>query len=240
MFGAHVIMVNGTYDQAFDLCLQATEEWGWYSRNSGFNPYLGEGKKTGALEICEQLGWQVPDKVIVPVGDGCIIGGVWKGFCDLHELGLIDKLPQMIGIQADGANPLVLAFESGQPIQPQEQIHTLANGIAVGQPRDGLKALRAVRDSQGMMISVSDNQILEAMQALARYTGVFAEPAGAAPFAGLVKLAQQGMIDNDERVVLMVTGNGLKDIDTASRAAGEPVRIEPEFDAVKRAVQRMQ
>jgi threonine synthase len=240
MFGAHVIMVNGTYDQAFDLCLQATEEWGWYSRNSGFNPYLGEGKKTGALEICEQLGWQVPDKVIVPVGDGCIIGGVWKGFCDLHELGLIDKLPQMIGVQADGADPLALAFESGQPIQPQEQIHTLANGIAVGQPRDGLKALRAVRDSQGMMISVSDNQILEAMQALARYTGVFAEPAGAAPFAGLVKLAQQGMIDNDERVVLMVTGNGLKDIDTASRAAGEPVRIEPEFDAVKRAVQRMQ
>lgn len=239
MFGAHVLMVNGTYDQAFDLCLQATEEWGWYSRNSGFNPYLGEGKKTGALEVCEQLGWQVPDKVIVPVGDGCIIGGAWKGFCDLHELGLIDKRPQMIGVQADGADPLVLAFESGQPIQPQEQIHTLANGIAVGQPRDGLKALRAVRDSHGMMMSVSDNQILEAMQALARYTGVFAEPAGAAPFAGFVKLAQQGMLDKDECVVLLVTGNGLKDIDTASRAAGEPVRIEPEFEAVKRAVQSM-
>ncbi len=239
MFGAHVIMVNGSYDQAFDLCLQATEEWGWYSRNSGFNPYLGEGKKTGALEVCEQLGWQVPDMVIVPVGDGCIIGGVWKGFCDLHELGLIDKLPQMIGVQAEGANPLELAFQSGQPIQPQEQIHTVANGIAVGQPRDGLKALRAVRDSQGTILSVSDEAILDAMRALARYAGVFAEPAGAAPFAALVKLTQQGLIEQDKRVVLMVTGNGLKDIDAASRAAGEPVRIDPDFEAVKRAVASM-
>lgn len=239
MFGAHVIMVNGSYDQAFDLCLQATAEWGWYSRNSGFNPYLSEGKKTGALEVCEQLGWQVPDTVIVPVGDGCIMGGIWKGFCDARALGLIDRLPRMIGVQADGANPLVLAFESGQPIQPQAHIQTLANGIAVGQPRDGLKALRAVRDSRGLMLSVSDEAILDAMRALARYAGVFAEPAGAAPLAGLIKLTQQGLIDQDERVVLMVTGNGLKDIDAASRAAGEPVRIDSDFEAVKRAVANM-
>lgn len=239
IYGANVIMIKGTYDQAYDLCLQASNEWGWYSRNSGYNPYLGEGKKTGALEICEQLQWEVPDKVFVPVGDGCIIGGMWKGFCDLHELGLIDTLPQVIGVQADGANPLTVAFETGQPIQPQAQIQTIANGIAVGQPRDGLKALRAVKESQGTMISVSDKQILDAVRTLARYTGVFAEPAGAAPFAGLVALAQQGLIDEDERIVLMVTGNGLKDIDTVSRTVGEPIRIDPDFEAVKRAVQNM-
>lgn len=239
MFGAHVIMVQGSYDQAFDLCLQATEEWGWYSRNSGFNPYLGEGKKTGALELCEQLGWQAPDSVIVPVGDGCIIGGIWKGFCDLYELGFIDRLPRMIGVQADGANPLALAFERDQPLQPQEQIQTIANGIAVGQPRDGLKALRAVRDSGGLMLSVPDEAILDAMRALARYGGVFAEPAGAAPLAALIRLTRQGLLDRDERVALMITGNGLKDIDAASRAAGDPVRIEPDFEAVQRAVHQI-
>jgi threonine synthase len=145
----------------------------------------------------------------------------------------------MVGVQAEGANPLVVAFESGQPIQPQFRIHTLANGIAVGQPRDGLKALRAVRESGGTMISVSDDQILNAMRALARYTGVFAEPAGAAALAGLAALAQEGRLDDDELVVLMITGNGLKDIDAASRAAGEPVRVEPDFEDVKRAVRNM-
>jgi threonine synthase len=188
------------------------------------------------LEVCEQLGWQVPDKVIVPVGDGCIIGGIWKGFCDLYELGLIDRFPQLIGVQADGANPLVLAYGDKQPIQPQEHIHTVANGIAVGHPRDGLKALRAVRESNGIMMSVSDEAILDAMNALARYTGVFAEPSGAAPFAALVKLVQQRQIEPDERVVLMITGNGLKDIDTAIQAVEEPVRIDPDFTAVRRIV----
>jgi threonine synthase len=238
MFGANVMMVRGTYDQAFDLCLQATEQWGWYSRNSGFNPYLGEGKKTGALEICEQLDWHVPDKVFVPVGDGCIIGGIWKGFCDLYALECIDRLPQLIGVQAAGANPLEIAFETGNTIQPQPHIHTIADGIAVGQPRDGLKALRAVRESHGRMISVTDDEILDAMRGLARYAGVFAESAGATAFAGLIKLTQQGLIDKDERVVVLVTGNGLKDIDTAIRVAGDPFVIDPEFEAAKRVIHK--
>lgn len=237
MYGAHVMMIRGTYDQAFDLCLQASDEWGWYSRNTGYNPYLGEGKKTAALEICEQLGWHVPDKVFVSVGDGCIIGGMWKGFCDLYALGLVDKLPQMIGVQAEGANPLVVAFESGQPVQPLDRTETLADSIAVGYPRDPLKALRAVRDSQGTMISVSDEEILAAMRILARHTGVFAEPAGATAFAGLQHMAQQEELNESERVVVMITGNGLKDIDTAIRAAGQPIVVDPDFGEIKKVIE---
>jgi threonine synthase len=237
MYGANVIMIKGTYDQAFDLCLQASNEWGWYSRNTGYNPYLGEGKKTAALEICEQLNWNAPDKVLVSVGDGCIIGGMWKGFCDLYELGMIDKLPQMIGVQAEGANPLVVAFETGQPVQPMDRTHTLADSIAVGHPRDPLKALRAVRDSKGKMMSVSDEEILNAMKILARNTGIFAEPAGATAFAGLLNMSKRKLIDVEERVVVMVTGNGLKDIDTAIRAVGAPVIVEPVFEDVKKVIE---
>lgn len=239
MYGANVLMVRGTYDQAYDLSLQASAEWGWYSRNSGYNPYLTEGKKTAALEICEQLHWTAPDKVFVAVGDGCIIGGMWKGFRDLYELGLIDKLPQMIGVQAEGANPLAVAFAAGQPVQPLSRTQTLADSIAVGQPRDALKALRAARDSQGQILSVTDAEILNAMRVLARQTGVFAEPAGAAAFAGLLQMARQELLAADERVVAMVTGNGLKDIDTAIRAAGAPVIVEPEFEEIRQAVAKM-
>jgi threonine synthase len=236
MYGANVIMIRGTYDQAYDLCLQASTEWGWYSRNSGYNPYLGEGKKTAALEICEQLQWEAPDKVFVAVGDGCIIGGLWKGFCDLFELGLIDKLPQMIGVQAEGANPLVTAFATGRPVQPLNRTQTLADSIAVGHPRDALKALRAVRDSKGKMISVTDDEILNAMRVLARNTGVFAEPAGATAFAGLLNMAQQKVLDPNEQVVVMVTGNGLKDIETAIRIAGKPVVVDPEFEKIREII----
>ena len=233
MHGAQVFMVKGAYDQAYDLCLQASAEWGWYNRNSGYNPYLSEGKKTAALEICEQLGWKTPDKVFVAVGDGCILGGLWKGFCDLYELGLIDKRPQMIGVQAAGASPLVTAFETGQPVQPLRQIQTVADSIAVGQPRDALKALRAARDSGGRLMAVSDEDILDAMRALARHLGIFAEPAGAAAFAGLHCLTQRGEAQPDDTVVVVVTGNGLKDIETAIRAAGSPTIIEPDIEAVR-------
>jgi threonine synthase len=238
MYGANVIMIKGTYDQAFDLCLQASNEWGWYSRNSGYNPYLGEGKKTGALEICEQLHWDVPDKVFVPVGDGCIIGGMWKGFCDLYELDMIETLPQMIGVQAEGAKPLVVAFETGQHVQPMNKIQTLADGIAVGHPRDALKALRAVRDSKGKMICVSDDEILNAMKILARNTGIFAEPAGAAAFAGLLHMVRQEEVVPHERVAIIVTGNGLKDVDSAIRAVGKPVIVEPVFEDIRKVVEK--
>jgi threonine synthase len=236
IFGARVIMVQGTYDQAFDLCLEATREYPWYSRNTAYNPYLSEGKKTAALELCEQLGWEAPDRVFVSVGDGCIIGGLWKGLKDLLALGFIDRLPRLVGVQAEGAAPLVRAWEEGgeeiEPLVPD----TLADSISVGQPRDRVKALRAVRETGGQYVAVSDEEILEAMRLLGREAAVFAEPAGAAGFAGLSKLAARGEIDPEERIVVLVTGNGLKDVDSAIGATGQPEIIEPTMAALRRLI----
>jgi len=229
IFGAQVIMIKGTYDQAFDLCLEASDEFGWYSRNTAYNPYLSEGKKTAGLEVCEQLGWQAPDRVFVSVGDGCIIGGLHKGFKDLLALGFIERLPKLVGVQAEGAAPLVRAWETGkfEPIVP----NTLADSISVGVPRDRVKALRAVRESGGKYVAVSDEEILEAMRQLGT-EAVFAEPAGAAGFAGLVKLADE--IDPQELIVVLVTGNGLKDVESAIKATKEPPKIEPTMKGLRR------
>ena len=151
---------------------------------------------------------------------------------------MIKTRPQMIGVQAEGAKPLVVAFETGQQVQPMDEIQTLADGIAVGHPRDALKALRAVRDSKGKMISVSDDEILKAMKILARNTGVFAESAGAAAFAGLLHMARQEEVAPHERVAIIVTGNGLKDVDSAIRAVGKPLIVEPVFEDIRKVVEK--
>ena len=238
IFGANVIMVEGTYDQAFDLCLEASKEYGWYSRNTAYNPYLSEGKKTAALEICEQLGWEAPDRMFVSVGDGCIIGGLWKGLKDLRALGFIDKMPKLMGVQAEGAAPLVKAWREGTAENLAKEIEpvvldTLADSIAVGVPRDRIKALRAVRQTSGEYVAVSDEEILDAMRVLARGAAVFAEPAGAAGFAGLVKLVREGRIDPEERIVVLVTGNGLKDVASAIKATGQPHLIAPTMEDLR-------
>ena len=233
VFGATVIAVQGSYDQAFDLCAEFCRRSGAYSRNTATNPMLSEGKKTLALEIWEQLGFRAPEFVVVPVGDGCIIGGLWKGFHDLLQLGFIDHMPRLVGVQAEGCQPIKRAFETGQAVQTV-QPQTMADSIAVGQPRDALKALRALRDSDGFMVAVSDQQILDAMGLLARKTGVFGEPAGVTGFAGLLKALSQNRLDPGERVVVVVTGNGLKDVDSALRASIEPTEIEPSLEAVDR------
>ncbi len=239
IFGSHVITVDGTYDQAFDLCLQASAEYGWYNRNTAYNPYLSEGKKTASLEICEQLGWEAPDRIFVAVGDGCIIGGLWKGLRDLQALGFIEKMPRLMGVQAEGSAVLVDAWRKGgeeiTPIVPA----TLADSIAVGIPRDRIKALRAVRETGGEYIAVSDEEILEAMRVLARGAAVFGEPAGVTGFAGLQKMVREGRIAPDERIVVLVTGNGLKDVRSAIQATGQPHLIEPTLDALKRLVETL-
>jgi len=214
MYGAKVFLVQGTYDQAFDLCLEASREFGWYSRNTA-------------------LGWRAPDTVFVSVGDGCIIGGLWKGFHDLLQLGFIDHMPRLVGVQAEGCQPIKHAFETCQAVKTV-QPETMADSIAVGHPRDALKALRALRDSDGFMVAVSDQQILDAMGLLARKTGIFGEPAGVTGFAGLLKALSQERVDPSERVVVVVTGNGLKDVDSALRASPEPTEIEPSLEAVAR------
>ncbi len=226
-YGAEVYLVKGTYDEAFDLCLAASREYGWYCRNTGYNPYTVEGKKTVSFEICEQLGWQVPDRVFVSVGDGCIIDGVWKGFKDMHALGWIDKLPKLVGVQAAGSDPLVAAWESGTETIVPIAAQTIADSICVGIPRDGLKALRAVRESKGQFIRVSDDAILAAIPRLAQEAGVFVEPAASTAYAGLLALAAEGQIDADETVVVIATGNGLKDVSAAMRAVGAATQIEP-------------
>ena len=239
IFGATVILVRGTYDQAFDLSLEASRLYGWYSRSTAYNPYMSEGKKTAALEICEQLNWRPPTHIFVGVGDGCIIGGLGKGVRDLLALGLIERAPRLIGVQAEGSRVLYEAWRSGTeeivPVVPA----TLADSIAVGVPRDRIKALRAVRDTGGEFVIVSDEEILEAMRTLGRLTGIFAEPAGAAPMAGLLKMLREGRLSPEDRLVVLVTGNGLKDVSSAIKAAGTPHRIDPDVGDLKRLVERL-
>ena len=213
-YHAQVILVDGPYDEAFDLCMQEAPKNGWYNRNTAINPYLAEGKKTGALEICEQLNWQAPQVVFVPVGDGCIISGVWKGFRDLYDLGFIDALPRLVGVQAEGSSPLVKAFHRGSKEVKTEQVSTIADSISVGFPRDQVKALRAVHQSGGKFIAVSDDEISAAQRKLPSASGIFVEPAAATAFAGLIKLTAEEQVNSDDTVVVMLTGSGLKDIST--------------------------
>lgn len=236
VFGADVYLVEGSYDQAFDLCLQASREYGWYCRNTGYNPYTVEGKKTVALEIGEQLAWQAPDRVLVAVGDGNIISGVWKGFHDLRQLGWLDRMPRVYGIQAAGSDVLCTAWEAGTETITPIVAHTVADSISVGQPRDAVRALRAVRTTGGEYVRVGDDEILAAIPALARQAAVFAEPSGATPYAGLLALQRAGDLARDERIVIVATGNGMKDIPSAMRAVGQANRIEPTLAALSRAL----
>ncbi|HZM90187.1 MAG TPA: threonine synthase [Blastocatellia bacterium] len=229
IYGAVVVLVEGSYDQAYDLCIEASRRCGWYQRSTGYNPFTREGKKTAALEIAEQLSWNVPDTVIVPVGDGNIISGLWKGFNDLQQIGFIDHLPRMIGIQSEAASAIVDAAK-GDGIVREGSANTIADSINVGRPRDATMAVRAIRESGGLGVTVSDDQIVSAIPQLARETGVFAEPAAAAAYAGFVRLCDTGAFERDERVLLMVTGNGLKDVDAVRRAVGEPLRVPPDID----------
>jgi len=228
VYGATVIQVCGTYDQAFDLCCQAAAKWGWYNRSTAVNPYLGEGKKTAAFELCEQLNWDVPEYVFVGVGDGCIFQGLWKGFKEFYTLGLIERLPKLIGVQAAGAAPLVRAWKDGAGQTNPVAVHTLADSIAVGMPRDQVKCLQSVRQSGGRLMAVDDEEILQAIRRLAAATGVMAEPAAAAALAGLIKMASGGLLTRRDRTAVMVTGNGLKDIDSVRKAAEvRPVCVKP-------------
>ena len=225
MCGATVFAVQGSYDDAFELCIEACNTFGWYNRNTGYNPYLVEGKKTVGLEIAEQLQWQVPDSVLVPTGDGCIISGVYRGFEDFYRLGMIDRIPRLIAVQAEGSPAIVRALEGDGIVRPYPA-QTVADGISVTLPRNGAMAVKVIRESGGFGITVSDQEILAAEKELAKLTGVFAEPSGAAGYAGLVRLLSEGRIERDERAVLLVTGSGLKSIDAVVGSAGSVVPIE--------------
>lgn len=243
MFGATVFRVRGTYEQAFDLCRASCDRFRWYNRNSGTNPFLVEGKKTAGLEIAEQfaagghLDGALPDWVAVSVGDGCTIGGIAKGLHEFKRLGLVTALPRMLGVQADGARAIVTAFDANADVVPSGS-DTVADSIAVGTPRNWRRALAWVRASRGAMIAVSDAAILDAMTRTARLAAVFGEPAGVAAVAGIAAAVARGTIPREASVLAVVTGNGLKDIRTATQVAGSPHDVAPTLDAVSAVVER--
>lgn len=234
IFGANVISVQGDYRQTFELSRAAIDKWGFYNRNAGINPVMTEGKKTVSLEIAEQLNWQPTDWVAVSVGDGCTIGGVYNGFYDLLQLGMIERMPRILGVQSTGCCPFVDASRENRALRPTEE-NTLADSIAVGVPRNPIKAQRAVQDSHGAWIAVSDAEILDAMRLLGRTEGVFGEPAGVTATAGVKRAVAEGIIQPDETVTVISTGSGLKDVENAMLAAGEPYKCAPDIAALERS-----
>jgi threonine synthase len=247
IFGSRVLLVKGNYDQAFDLCLAASKEFGWYCRNTAYNPFTVEGKKTASFEICEQLsfgqpggrrngdgGFHAPDRIFVSVGDGNIISGLWKGLRDLAALGWIDKMPMLMGIQAEGSSACYNAWKAGTEKIVRVRATTIADSISADMPRDGVRAVRAVRETNGAYLVVSDDEILAAIRDLSRSEAVFAEPAAAAAYAGLVKAVRQGLVKSDETIVCLITGSGLKDIKSAMQAAGVGTHIEPTIEVVRK------
>jgi len=248
-FGAIVLAVRGNYDDAFDLCLAASTEFGWFNRSTGSNPFTREGKKTCSFEIWEDLGGRVPDRIVVPTGDGNILSGIWKGWRDLKAAGLIERLPQLDcaqSIRSDAIcrtvrrlrQPDMTKIDWSQVQVDEVSASTIADSISVNRPRDGLAAVQAIVQSGGEAITISDQEILDAVPEMAKLSGVFPEPAAAAPWAAVKKLARHRAMDPNEVVVCIVSGSGLKDPAGASTSAGSPKLIDPSLEAVSEALHR--
>ncbi len=242
IYGAKVILVDGNYDAAFDLAVQATEQFGWYCRNTGYNPFTVEGKKTAAFEIWEQICLPLKDFerelcVFVSVGDGNIISGLHKGFKDLVQLGWLDRMPRIFGVQSEKSAAVANAFFANSETIIPVKATTLADSISVDLPRDGVRAVRAASETKGAYLTVSDDEIIEGIKELGYY-GIFTEPAGSTAFVGLKKALFGGMIQPDDPVVVINTGNGLKDINSAMRAVQAAPVIEPDLDSLKKLLQK--
>jgi threonine synthase len=247
VFGAKVILVDGTYDDAFDLTVKASNEFGWYCRNTGYNPFTAEGKKTAALEIWhwwneaharwhDEFGEDLDHPglvVFVSVGDGNIISGIHKGFKDLYQLGWLPRIPRIIGVQAEGSAAISNAFHGNTETITPVSATTLADSISVDLPRDGVRAIRAAKETGGTYVNVADEEILRSIAELGR-VGVFAEPAGATAYAGLVKAVATGLVGGEDPILVLNTGSGLKDVRAAMQAVQSAPIIEPTLEAVKR------
>lgn len=243
IYGARVILVDGSYDDAFDLTVEASDEFGWYCRNTGYNPFTAEGKKTAAYEIWEwglaNESWQyiynnLP-AAFVSVGDGNIISGIHKGFKDLMALGWIEVVPRIFGVQSIGSAAIANAFIAGDENIIKVSSNTLADSISVDFPRDGVRAVRAARESGGSYVLVNDDEIISAIAELGE-VGIFAEPAGATAYAGAVRAVQQGLIDSSTPTMVINTGSGLKDVQAAMRAVVDAPVIEPTIDALQQVI----
>lgn len=236
-YGAVVFKVDGTYDQAYTLALEACDRFGWYNRSDGQNPMVVEGNKTAAFEVAEELRWDVPDAAFVSAGDGSVVAGIAKGFVELQRVGLTDRVPLVYGVQAEGSAAIAHAFsrfQAGEPVLPASvKAATIADSICVGEPRDALRAVKAVAETGGGFAVVSDDAIRAAVRELARRSGVFAEPSGAAPLAGLRQRLADGAIGPGARVLLFITGSGLKDPHGGLTGVSEPPVIPPRIAAVE-------
>ncbi len=232
--GATVFKVQVGYDAAFKLSRAAAREFGWYDRNTGYNPVTLDAKKTVALEIWEQLGREVPDTVVCPVGDGPTLSAIAKGFDELVACGATSRIPRIIAVQAEGCQPLKTAWETGGPLQAVEP-NTIADGIAVGDPVSAGMVLRDVRKSGGAFVAVSDDDLRRAMETLASNGGLLAEPAGASAFAGLSQALDSGLIDRAERVVALVTGTAMKNLGEA-RPSKAAMTISADLARVRHAL----
>lgn len=235
--GSILVAVDANYDTAFDLAFKWTKKHDHYSRNSGVNPILAEGKKTVALEIAEQSKWQPPQHIFIPVGDGCIMAGVFKGFFDLLALGWIDYMPRLHAVQATGSAAIVNSLTRGGEVEAVKA-QTLADSISVDMPRDGEKGRRAILESGGLGFKVSDSDILTAQKKLSETTGIFAEPAAAAAFAGFIAATDQGIFEPDDKVMVLITGTGLKDIPSAQQMLKPVTPIAGEISEIENYIQR--
>jgi len=237
LLGSEVFVVEGGREDAVQLSLRCAEEYGWYNRNRAVNPFLVEGMKTVAYELGEQLQWQVPDWVVVPVGEGSTIGALWKGFREMRKMGWINRLPRMVGVQAQGASPVFSAWrENGEPRAVRAE--TIAESLAVGAPRDWRRAVAAVRESNGLMVAVSDREILQAMHLLGERSGILAEPGSAATLAGLVSLLRSRQIPRKSSAVLLIAESGLRHPEAAVEAGGTARTVPPDFNRLRAIIHR--
>jgi threonine synthase len=237
MYGATMVPVRGTYDDAFDLSVQISEKYGFYNRNTAYNPLTIEGKKIVSFELYRQLMFRIPDRIFIPVGDGVIYSGVCKGFEDLLKLGIIDHMPVLVAVQADGSRNLInnLKGTSFAAIQS----NTIADSISVDVPRC-FHMVSAYMDAyHGESVSVSDQEILDASRHLSRTTGIFSEPAAAAAFAGMLKYHENGLIQAGSTNVVLLTGSGLKDLDAVQSSIHIPDPVKPEIQAVEGIIKNL-
>ena len=234
VYGAKVVQIRGNFDQALKTVLELSEKHREVYLLNSINPYRLEGQKSLAYEICDQLNRDPPDRVVLPVGNAGNISAIWKGFTEFHKLGLIDKLPKMTGIQAEGAAPIARAIKNGKDeIVPIDKPETIATAIRIGAPISWKKAIRAIKESGGTAETVTDEEILEAQKMLARSEGLFVEPASASSIAGLKNLLKEGAIDEDEVVVCVTTGHGLKDPDIAIKISEKPFEVDAEIGSIE-------
>jgi threonine synthase len=233
VYGGNVVAIDGNYDDVNRLCAELADAHPWAFVNINVRPFYAEGSKTIAFETAEQLGWHAPDHVVVPIGSGSLLTKVQKGFEELHKVGLLDQAPEVrvSGAQATGCSPVATAFaeesDSIRPVKPS----TIAKSLAIGNPADGYYALETIRTTGGAAVAVTDDEIVDAIRLLARTEGIFGETAAGVTIGTLAKLAADGVVRPDERVVAYVTGHGLKTVDAIAGEGGPTATIAPNLDA---------